>query len=64
VDVAGVDDEVLERVAKDEYWAREKKEKGEDEFFQEDGAAQVCPFGKYIKKLLTVRRRRRPIRGA
>ncbi|KAK3210101.1 hypothetical protein GRF29_44g1631297 [Pseudopithomyces chartarum] len=40
VDITGVDDEVLERVSKDEYWAREKKEgKGEEEFFQ-DGEAQ------------------------
>ena len=40
VDITGVDDEVLERVSKDEYWAREKKEgKGEEEFFQ-DGETQ------------------------
>ncbi|PSN60954.1 hypothetical protein BS50DRAFT_604305 [Corynespora cassiicola Philippines] len=36
VDIAGVDTEVLDRVSKDEYWAREKKEgKGEDDFFKE-----------------------------
>jgi len=40
VDITGTDDEVLDRVSKDEYWAREKKEgKGEEEFFQ-DGEAQ------------------------
>jgi len=42
VDVAGVDEEVLERVSKDEYWAREKKEgKGEDEFFEQGSEAQA-----------------------
>ncbi|KAF2739632.1 hypothetical protein EJ04DRAFT_548940 [Polyplosphaeria fusca] len=36
VDIAGLDEEVLDRVSKDEYWAREKKEgKGEDEFFKD-----------------------------
>ncbi|KAF2787043.1 hypothetical protein K505DRAFT_288610 [Melanomma pulvis-pyrius CBS 109.77] len=41
VDIVGVDDEVLERVSKDEYWAREKKDgKGEDEFFKDSEAAQ------------------------
>lgn len=36
VDITGVDTEVLDRVSKDEYWAREKKEgKGEDDFFKE-----------------------------
>jgi large subunit ribosomal protein L6e len=31
-----VDDEVVLRVSKDEYWAREKKEgKGEDDFFKD-----------------------------
>ncbi|KAF2020692.1 hypothetical protein BU24DRAFT_416384 [Aaosphaeria arxii CBS 175.79] len=41
VDITGVDSEVLDRVSKDEYWAREKRdgEKGEDAFFQE-GEAQ------------------------
>ncbi|KAK7181218.1 hypothetical protein DPSP01_003306 [Paraphaeosphaeria sporulosa] len=35
VDITGADNEVLDRVSEDEYWAREKKEgKGEDEFFQ------------------------------
>ncbi|KAF2749887.1 hypothetical protein M011DRAFT_280810 [Sporormia fimetaria CBS 119925] len=35
VDVSGVDNEVLDRVSKDEYWAREKKEgKGADAFFE------------------------------
>jgi large subunit ribosomal protein L6e len=39
VDVSGVDNEVLDRVSQDEYWAREKKEsKGEEAFFQ-DGEA-------------------------
>lgn len=33
VDVAGLDEEVVDRVSKDEYWAREKKE-GEDDFFK------------------------------
>jgi large subunit ribosomal protein L6e len=43
VDVSGVDSEVLDRVSKDEYWAREKKEgKGEEAFFQDGEAAQVC----------------------
>ncbi|KAF1977555.1 hypothetical protein BU23DRAFT_578046 [Bimuria novae-zelandiae CBS 107.79] len=41
VDITGVDEEVLDRVSKDEYWAREKKEgKGEEEFFQEGEAPQ------------------------
>jgi large subunit ribosomal protein L6e len=36
VDISGIDSEVVDRVAKDEYWAREKKEgKGEDDFFKE-----------------------------
>jgi large subunit ribosomal protein L6e len=37
VDIAGLDEEVVERVSKDEYWAREKKEegKGEDDFFKD-----------------------------
>lgn len=35
VDINGVDSEVLDRVSKDEYWAREKKDGkgGEEEFF-------------------------------
>ncbi|KAF2866991.1 ribosomal protein L6e-domain-containing protein [Massariosphaeria phaeospora] len=41
VDITGVEDEVLDRVSKDEYWAREKKEgKGEEEFFGDAEAAQ------------------------
>lgn len=41
VDVSGVDSEVLDRVSKDEYWAREKKDgKGEEAFFAEGEAAQ------------------------
>lgn len=41
VDIAGVDDEVLDKASKDEYWAREKKEgKGEEEFFK-DGETEV-----------------------
>ncbi|KAH7135747.1 ribosomal protein L6e-domain-containing protein [Dendryphion nanum] len=40
VDISGVDDEVLDRVSKDEYWTHEKKEgKGEEAFFQ-DGESQ------------------------
>ncbi|KAF3035371.1 60S ribosomal protein L6 [Didymella sp. IMI 355093] len=36
VDVSNLDSEVLDRVSKDEYWAREKKEgKGEDAFFEQ-----------------------------
>jgi large subunit ribosomal protein L6e len=36
VDISGVDDEVVERVSKDEYWAREKTDgKGEDDFFKD-----------------------------
>ncbi|OAK96191.1 hypothetical protein IQ06DRAFT_256836 [Phaeosphaeriaceae sp. SRC1lsM3a] len=36
VDIAGVDTEVVDRVSKDEYWAREKSEgKGEDDFFKD-----------------------------
>ncbi|KAF2261974.1 hypothetical protein CC78DRAFT_329280 [Lojkania enalia] len=36
VDITGVDNEVLDRASKDEYWAREKKEdKGEEDFFKE-----------------------------
>jgi large subunit ribosomal protein L6e len=38
VDTTGVDGEVLDRVSKDEYWARERKEKGEEDFFQENAA--------------------------
>jgi large subunit ribosomal protein L6e len=42
VDVSGVDSEVLDRVSKDEYWAREKKEgKGEEAFFQDGEASAV-----------------------
>ncbi|OAL52293.1 hypothetical protein IQ07DRAFT_585499 [Pyrenochaeta sp. DS3sAY3a] len=41
VDIEGIDAKVVDRVAKDEYWAREKKEgKGEDDFFK-DGEAPV-----------------------
>lgn len=41
VDVTGVDEEVLDRVSKDEYWAQEKKDaKGEDAFFQDGEAPQ------------------------
>lgn len=36
VDISSVDTEVVERVAKDEYWSREKSEgKGEDDFFKD-----------------------------
>ncbi|KAF2205541.1 hypothetical protein GQ43DRAFT_362167 [Delitschia confertaspora ATCC 74209] len=37
VDVTGIDAAVLDKVSKDEYWAREKdgKSKGEDDFFKE-----------------------------
>jgi large subunit ribosomal protein L6e len=36
VDISGVDNEVVERVSKDEYWAREKTGgKGEDDFFKD-----------------------------
>ena len=36
VDITGADEEVLDRVSKDAYWAREKKEgKGEDDFFKD-----------------------------
>ncbi|KAF1944804.1 hypothetical protein EJ02DRAFT_452139 [Clathrospora elynae] len=36
VDITGLDEEVVERVSKDEYWAREKKDgKGEDDFFKD-----------------------------
>lgn len=36
VDISAVDTEVVDRVAKDEYWAREKTEgKGEDDFFKD-----------------------------
>ncbi|KAF1845381.1 uncharacterized protein K460DRAFT_108378 [Cucurbitaria berberidis CBS 394.84] len=42
VDIAGVDEEVVERVSKDEYWAREKKEsKGEDAFFEQGKEGEV-----------------------
>lgn len=41
VDLAGVDEETLDRVSKDEYWTRERKDgKGEDDFFNEDEAPQ------------------------
>jgi large subunit ribosomal protein L6e len=41
VDVDGVDSEVLDRVSKDEYWAREQKEsKGEDDFFKDGETPQ------------------------
>jgi large subunit ribosomal protein L6e len=44
VDVSGVDSEVLDRVTKDEYWAREKKEgKGEEAFFRDAEASPVRP---------------------
>jgi large subunit ribosomal protein L6e len=39
VDIAGVDNEVIERVSKDEYWAREKKE-GEENFFKDGETPQ------------------------
>lgn len=39
VDISGLDDEVVERVSKDEYWAREKKE-GEESFFKDGEAPQ------------------------
>lgn len=37
VDISGVDGAILDRVAADEYWSREKKEsgKGEDDFFKD-----------------------------
>lgn len=36
VDITGLDEDVISRVSKDEYWAREKKEgKGEDDFFKD-----------------------------
>ncbi|CAO2655874.1 Nn.00g046770.m01.CDS01 [Neocucurbitaria sp. VM-36] len=43
VDISGVDEEVVERVSKDEYWAREKKEsgKGEDAFFEQGKEGEV-----------------------
>jgi large subunit ribosomal protein L6e len=41
VDVAGIDDEILDRVSKDEYWVRERKDsKGEDEFFKDGESSQ------------------------
>ncbi|ORY13036.1 ribosomal protein L6e-domain-containing protein [Clohesyomyces aquaticus] len=42
VDVSGLEDEVLDRVARDEYWAREKGKdgKGEDDFFKDGETAQ------------------------
>jgi large subunit ribosomal protein L6e len=41
VDITGVDEEVLDRVSKDEYWAREKKDgKGEEEFFKDSEPTQ------------------------
>jgi large subunit ribosomal protein L6e len=41
VDIDGVASEILDRVSKDEYWAREQKEnKGEDGFFKDDEAPQ------------------------
>ena len=40
VDITGVDNEILENVSKDEYWAREKKDgKGEDDFFKDGEVA-------------------------
>jgi large subunit ribosomal protein L6e len=41
VDITGVDSEVLDRVGKDEYWVREKKDgKGEEDFFKDGETAQ------------------------
>ncbi|KAF2116316.1 ribosomal protein L6e-domain-containing protein [Lophiotrema nucula] len=41
VDISGVDNEVLDKASKDEYWAREKREgKGEDDFFKEGEAPE------------------------
>ncbi|KAF2130338.1 hypothetical protein P153DRAFT_356125 [Dothidotthia symphoricarpi CBS 119687] len=41
VDITGADDEVLDRVSKDEYWSREKKDgKGEDDFFKDGETPQ------------------------
>lgn len=41
VDIAGIDADVLDRVGKDEYWAREKKEgQGEDDFFKDSEVPQ------------------------
>ncbi|KAH7383290.1 ribosomal protein L6e-domain-containing protein [Pyrenochaeta sp. MPI-SDFR-AT-0127] len=39
LDISGLDDEVVERVSKDEYWAKEKKE-GEENFFKDGEAPQ------------------------
>lgn len=42
VDITGVDNEVLDRAGKDEYWMRDRKEgKGEDDFFKDGETAQV-----------------------
>ncbi|KAH9864014.1 hypothetical protein J1614_009947 [Plenodomus biglobosus] len=45
VDVSGLDASVVDRVSKDEYWAREKKE-GEDAFFNDDGQGNSAPAHK------------------
>jgi large subunit ribosomal protein L6e len=45
VDVDGVDSEVLDRVSKDEYWARERKDaKGEDAFFKDGETPEVSSY--------------------
>jgi large subunit ribosomal protein L6e len=66
VDVSGIEDEVLDRVAKDEYWAKEKGRdgKGEDDFFKEGEAAQVraiLPPIRHPESLIRCRKKR-PIR--
>ncbi|KAF2659867.1 hypothetical protein K491DRAFT_120302 [Lophiostoma macrostomum CBS 122681] len=52
VNVAGVDDEVLDRVSKDEYWVKESKGKGEEDFFQENEAVQRIEDQKKVDKVL------------